>query len=160
MGLGISADVEFELRKEEFHLKWNDGYDLIIPYLGDEFLVNLMIKSKEFLNNPGAIDLQCKFSNIDAKTPFGNNALMFAVCNKHAEVVKILLENGADADTKSNAGESVLMCSSYSECIEIAKILINNGANVKMPNDSGMTALDAAYIVENKEMIKLIESNM
>ena len=58
------------------------------------------------------------------------------------ELVKYLVENGADINAKNNDGETALMKSSANhENIEIVKHLVENGADVNDKDNNGETAL-------------------
>jgi ankyrin repeat protein len=56
---------------------------------------------------------------------YGNTVLIFAAYCGHIEIVKLLLEKGADIDAINNYGKTALM---LTLCPEIKKILIEAGA--------------------------------
>ena len=64
--------------------------------------------------------------NVNAKSSInGRTALMLASEAGHFEVVKYLVENGANANLKDNDGKTAL---DFAETDEIRQFLINNGA--------------------------------
>ena len=84
-------------------------------------------------------------ANINAVTPSGRTPLMFATGYGHINIVRFLLENGANVNAKDTfKGWTVLMFSTIltNEEFEIAKLLIENGADVnESTNYSGETVL-------------------
>jgi ankyrin repeat protein len=60
----------------------------------------------------------------------GQNALMWAVAQKHADVTKVLLEKGADFKARSKGGFSPLMFAARVGDIESARALLAAGADV------------------------------
>lgn len=60
----------------------------------------------------------------------GQNALMWAVAQKHADVAKVLLDKGADFKARSKGGFSPLMFAARVGDIESARVLLAAGADV------------------------------
>ena len=67
---------------------------------------------------------------MNAKSKYGETALVWASKYGHFEIVKILVENGADVNAKDYYGgpTTVLICASKYGHFEIVKILVENGA--------------------------------
>jgi uncharacterized protein len=63
----------------------------------------------------------------------GQTALMWAAAEKHPEMVRALLDHGADVHVESNGGFTPLLFAARSGDLESAKTLLASGAN---PNDS------------------------
>ena len=83
------------------------------------------------------------------------NALRLASREGHLEIVKLLIENGANINAKDNDGETALMRASYNGHLEVVKYLIENGADVNIKdNYYGITALDFARDEEIKEVLR------
>ena len=83
------------------------------------------------------------------------NALRLASREGHLEIVKLLIENGANINAKDNDGETALMGASYNGHLEVVKYLIENGADVNIKdNYYGITALDFARDEEIKEVLR------
>ena len=84
-------------------------------------------------------------ANVNAVTGAGRTPLMSATAYGHINIVRFLLENGADINTKdTHNGWTALMFSTglVNEEFEIAKLLIENGANVnEISTKNGETAL-------------------
>ena len=90
--------------------------------------------------NKGKVD-------INAKNKDGETALMLASSEGHLEMVKLLVENGADY---TNA----LRLASREGHLEVVKYLLENGADVNIKNKNGNAALDLAKIEDIKEVLR------
>jgi len=70
---------------------------------------------------------------VKSKDFFGVTALVMASQNGHTEVVKLLLENGADVNMKIKLfGETALWLASQNGHAEIVKLLLDKGADVNV----------------------------
>jgi len=73
------------------------------------------------------------------------------------EVVKLLIEVGADINAKDSDGDTVLMYASQKDYyINVVKLLIKAGADVNAKNNFEETALMWASKNDNKEIVKLL----
>ena len=59
----------------------------------------------------------------------------------HLEIVRALLDAGANFDAKSNEGSTALMVASANGHLKIVRVLLDKGANFDAKNNEGMTAL-------------------
>ena len=94
--------------------------------------------------------------NLRMKPELGNVALIYAADQGHFEIVKYLIEKGADVNIifgkiefgkKVNSGYTALYAACIDDHYKIAKLLIENGADVNKvcrANFDPMTALDRA----------------
>ena len=101
-------------------------------------------------------------SLIETKDKENNTALILASKFGYIEVVKILIENGADINAKDNGGTTALMNASTEDDYinyEICKLLIENGANVNDKDLQGANALIYASTFGNYETVKLLIEN-
>ena len=74
----------------------------------------------------------------------GRTALILATINRHVDVVRLLLANGADAavtDDLSHGGKSALQHAIKTKSIVIAKLLLSHGADVNSTDSRGQSAL-------------------
>ena len=68
---------------------------------------------------------------------------MTASLKGHTEIVKALLDKGADVNAKSKDGVTALMWASQDGHTEIVKaLLIDKGADVNAKSEKGWTAFD------------------
>ncbi|KAF3921808.1 Ankyrin-3 [Arthrobotrys entomopaga] len=68
----------------------------------------------------------------------------------HTEVVRPLVENGADIDTRYPQGYSPLYLASCNNNVDIVKFLLKHGADLEVNDYDGRTALHAAAAGHNK----------
>jgi len=85
-------------------------------------------------------------------TPLG----LAAVSAYGIDIVKVLLENGADANTKNDAGVSVLINASLNGRLEVVKLLLENGADPTYKDNNGKTAVTVAREEGHKDVVKLL----
>jgi ankyrin repeat protein len=71
----------------------------------------------------------------------GVTALIGASNNGHAEVVRLLLLNGADPDLQAPKGSSPLMMASGEGHTRVVRLLLNHGATPDLTNKNGVSAL-------------------
>jgi len=99
-------------------------------------------------------------ANVNAVTPFGRTPLMSATAYGHINIVRFLLENGADINIKdTHNGWTALMFSTglKNEEFEIAQLLIENGADVNETSTKhGATALMMACNKCHYKIAKLL----
>lgn len=74
----------------------------------------------------------------------GHTALMRAVAEKHPEVVRALVERGADVAARSTGGFTALLFASQQGDLESARILLTSGADVNEATPQYGTALVVA----------------
>ena len=104
---------------------------------GDLERVLFLLDSGE---NPNSISSSANaFSDQSGK--LGDSALRFAVAVEHADIVRALLDGGADVNKANKNGATPLSASTYHSSGEIAMILLDAGANLNAANENGWTAL-------------------
>lgn len=94
------------------------------------------------------------------------NALSGAVQFNHKEVVKLLLEHGADANGKPNLsnskvteviiGSTPLRLAAMKGCRDIVELLLEHGANVDVRGQTGRTALHWAALKGHRDTVQLL----
>ncbi|KAI9893551.1 MAG: hypothetical protein M1814_006347 [Vezdaea aestivalis] len=85
--------------------------------------------------------------------------LIAASIKNHKEIVKLLLENGADIHAKGNYGETALHEAASRGHEAIIKLLLENGADIHAKSDYGETALHKATSRGHEAIIKLLLEN-
>ena len=93
-------------------------------------------------------------ADVNAKTPYGDTALILAVFrNAGADVVKALIEAKADVNAKNKANETALMWAVTESDLATVNALIAAKADVNAKDKKGETALIKAF---KGEMVKAL----
>lgn len=94
---------------------------------------------------------------VNQTRPCGTTPLYVASERGNAEIVKILLNNGAEPNkSRTDDGSSPLFIACESGFHPVAKLLLENGANINMTCYDGMDPLFIAVQEEHKECVKLL----
>lgn len=107
---------------------WNSL--MINCYLGTHETTKLLIESSK---SPGDL--------INAQSKVGLTALMMAAQNGNADMVKQLLQTGADMEATTQDGHTALMIAIHAQRDRIVNILLSMGANTNAVSKDGCTAL-------------------
>ena len=91
-----------------------------------------------------------------ARNAEGEPPLIAAAENARLDIVKLLLENGADAAARSSNGESALHAAALHADAGIARLLLQNGAQVDALNHDGESPLFWAALSGSIEVVKLL----
>jgi hypothetical protein len=73
------------------------------------------------------------------------------------EIVKLLIEAGADINTKGMHGNTPLIFASFADQLKLIKYLIEVGADINIKNNSGNNILMIAVNYNNKELADLLK---
>ncbi|KAG1661828.1 Ankyrin repeat domain-containing protein 17 [Nymphon striatum] len=87
---------------------------------------------------------------------FKESALTLACYKGHVEMVRFLLQAGADQEHKTDEMHTALMEASMDGHVEVAKLLLNSGAQVNMPADSFESPLTLAACGGHVELAMLL----
>lgn len=85
-----------------------------------------------------------------------NTCLIYASYKNRLEIVRFLLEKGADVNACNNEGFTALMYASRNNNFEVVCLLLEKGANVNKYNFYNCTALLYASYNNNLELFRLI----
>jgi len=80
-----------------------------------------------------------------------------AVRNGYTEIVRLLIEKGADVNIQAFDKSTPLMEAVFICNIEITRLLINGGAEITISNNAGETAISLAERKGRPEMIHLLK---
>jgi ankyrin repeat protein len=123
-------------------------YEKIIEKVNWNFgLLDIIVNDEVFLNR-----------HIDTQDKYGETALMYASYSQKKEIVKKLIDFGANVNHKDKQGCTALLDASGRSNTEIIEILINAGADVNHQNKYG-TILMAALKGHNnssEEIAKIL----
>ncbi|XP_069125262.1 ankyrin repeat and KH domain-containing protein 1-like isoform X1 [Argopecten irradians] len=87
---------------------------------------------------------------------FKESALTLACYKGHLEMVKFLLEAGADQEHKTDEMHTALMEASMDGHVEVARLLLDSGAQVNMPADSFESPLTLAACGGHVDLASLL----
>lgn len=127
------------------HVLAQDGDgNTILHYLASDGQDSLI---KQFLSRR----VNCSIANISGLTP-----LIMAVHKKHEDVVKLLLQAGADISTLYPNGQTIML--NMKNCLNtrIVKLLINAGANISSCNGQGETVLVHAIRAQKRAVARVL----
>lgn len=83
---------------------------------------------------------------------------MTPMFNQEIELLKILIEAGADISQKSNKGNTLLIWYSYSGYLEGVQYLVSLGSDVNAINIDGQTAYDIAETFSHFKLLEYLKS--
>ncbi len=89
----------------------------------------------------------------------GSSPLIAACTFGRKEVVRALLDKGADVNAKNNSGLTALISASYLGHIEIVQALLDKGADINASANNGATALIFASANGRAEVVELLLKN-
>lgn len=90
---------------------------------------------------------------------FGDTPLIVAACNGHLEMVKFLVDHGANINKSDNNGITPLHGAVNNDCLEVVKYLLSQKAEVNSWDCRGQERpLNSAQDNNNKEIIALLTS--
>ncbi len=92
----------------------------------------------------------------DVNANSGGTALMWASYEGQLDMVRLLLEKGADINFKGNNGGTALMYACVKGDPEIVKLLLENGADVDAKDGSLMTALMWASYEGRPDVLRML----
>ena len=171
--------LKFNPDKEYYYLPKIIGLEYYHPPIqpkckGFNYLQFLIINYNKITDGLEKIKNEISENNIDYinhKNDDGLTALMIASSNTNTfssiEIVKLLIENGANVNLQNNDGVTALMISSiYSNSyssLDAVKLLIENEADLNIRDRDGNTALLLSYMNSDKhsslDAVKLLIEN-
>ncbi|XP_054458726.1 KN motif and ankyrin repeat domain-containing protein 3 [Anoplopoma fimbria] len=91
----------------------------------------------------------------------GQTALMLAVSHGRQEMVRALLECGADVNVQDDEGSTALMCASEHGRAEIVKLLLEQpGCDISIVDNDGSNALSIALEASHNDTAVLLYAHM
>ena len=98
------------------------------------------------LNNGADINYTGEFVN------YTDTPLLMAIRRGNYQVVKLLLDNGADPNISDNFGSTPLISATHKNNYDMVKLLLDKEADVNLKTVGGLSALQGAIINSNKNV--------
>jgi ankyrin repeat protein len=118
---------------------------------------------KTVLSNGVKINGKAESGKLAGKTP-----LMVASSKGKREIVKLLIENGADLNIRDEGkgsskrqnfeGWTALHYAADADQDQVVKILVQNGADVNIRTKNGLSAMQIARLWQNEDMIRILKN--
>ncbi|KAL3461849.1 ankyrin repeat-containing domain protein [Aspergillus heterothallicus] len=89
----------------------------------------------------------------------GAKPLLLAATYGHTEVVRLLLESGADISASTERGQTALHLACGTGYVEVVNLLLKDGANVNAIDKSGCTPLHYAFKSGHDTVAKVLVEN-
>ncbi len=119
----------------------------LAAFFGHREIINL------FLDNGATIDVPSKSS-----ASYGNSPLQAAIAMSRYEIVKLLLDRGANVNfVQQPGGNTPLHIAASRNDVSIVRLLIDNGANKQAITDDGKIPLDIAKERNNTEVERYLK---
>ena len=131
-----------------------EGADINVGRSQNAFDVATLMESEAKL-----IEVFIAEKGVDAIVRDGWTTLIYASRYGYTQVVKFLIDNGADLNIKGKYGWTALMYAAREGHTEVIKLLIDNGADLNHKNNGGVTALIYAAREGHTEVVKFLVDN-
>ena len=100
-------------------------------------------------------------SDINSKDKKGYTSLYAAAFGGHSEVVKILIQNGADKDGQRNVAKfSPIHCAAQNGHANVVKLLLEANASIDLLDRRGRSPMTIAKQNGHTKVVKLIRKRM
>ena len=87
--------------------------------------------------------LLARGANLESQhTESGSTPLIYAAANNHTQVMRYLIESGANIDATNDHGQTALFYAVESEAFEAAELLVKHNADTTIADDDGATVMD------------------
>lgn len=106
----------------------------------------------------GGLDIQARDKGGMTPLHWVADMGMAGPSSEREEIVKLLIESGADVQAVDNAGRSVLFIAVLAGNREIVRLLIGANADVNRADNRGCRPLSLAMTGEEFEMTKILEA--
>jgi len=118
-----------------------------------KILIDKIIENRKYIKDKKEIEeYNNKYLNVKDKE-YKKTPLIWAAYRGYAEIVKLLLDAGADFNERDDDGQTALIGAAISGHAEIVKLLIEKGADVNIEDKYNKTALDYAEKDEIKQLL-------
>ncbi|MGD0279619.1 MAG: ankyrin repeat domain-containing protein [Smithella sp.] len=147
---GFVLESEYKKFKQNEDFEFTDKTEII----SDDIVE---IKSEKQINYDSIIDQDGFRKILRCEKQTNNESIVDAALNGDINLIKRLLDNGADIEAKDKHGRTALLLATGKGHMEIVKLLLDKGANIEQKDDlSGAVALTYAASKGHMEIVKLL----
>ena len=94
---------------------------------------------------------------LDYPDDYGNTPLMTAIWSEHVELVKYLVDRGANINLSDSEGDTPLLMAVWTDhSVELVKYLVEHGADINEKDMYGSTPLIIAVEIRNKALVEYL----
>ena len=127
------------------------NYLHLAAYYGREEVVEYLIEYGLDVNG------RTQWQSVMCESRYAAYALHAASEEGHVNIVRILLENGADVDLEDRQGRTCLMLAVQAEKLRVVQFLIDHGVSVRRKNSlNGRTALHYAVFSHRVDVVSIL----
>lgn len=105
-----------------------------------------------------ATELISKLRDLNTEDFNGNTAMHMAARSNRLNIIKLLVENGADVNLSASAGVTAIITAANRNYLNIVEYLVENGADTNLSTREGRTALIFAISGHNLEVVEYLVS--
>src|SRR5664279_776990 len=114
-----------------------------------------------FFGQPASVDALLQYApdvNAVSRNPMKVAVINAAAASRNLEVVKLVLQAGANPDAQQHAGYAALHEAAANNNVELAKVLLNAGADPGVRTDAGVSAADMAREKGHTEIAEMLKA--
>jgi ankyrin repeat protein len=113
-----------------------------------------------FGHTAAAAALLAKGAEVKARStnPMQNTPLHAAAAGRQMDLVKLLIDHGADVNARQHGGWTALHAAAQSGDAALVQMLLENGADVSARADNNQSALDLALTKGHQQVVDLLEN--
>lgn len=128
-----------------------------ILYRNSKITLKLMKILKQNLssNEDKIKNLIKKLVYVDQFRKNGANALMYAIHNGDLNIIKLLIDKGADVNIIDSQGDMPIFIAVFDN-LDVVKLLVENGANINVKDRRNNTPLISACFHTNLDIVKYL----
>ena len=95
---------------------------------------------------------------VDCIGVFGRTALLFAVVYNKTDVIRLLLQNGADVNKRNRHGDfTPVHLAAWNNNTEAIAMLMKHGASINITGNRGEKPIDVARRYESEAAVRMLE---
>ena len=94
---------------------------------------------------------------IDCINEYDRTALFYAVLCNSTDVIRLLLQNGADVNKRDHLGNKPVHAAAMRNNAEVIAMLMKHGASINITNNYGEKPIDLARRFKKEAAVRMLE---